>query len=117
MGTDQDWDKYKATNTKSRYKKRFRYGSTNSWRNFCINIETTTQANRVRKVLSNNSAISLGSLRKSDNSFTRSAEEVECILLKMHLPNCEITRPGGWPDEKIILMEEEWRLTHKVIDK
>lgn len=112
-GADQDWDNYKAT--KSRYKKRLRYRSTSSWRNFCTNIETTTQANRVRKVLSNNPAITLGSLRKPDNTLTNSPEEAQCVLVQTHFPDCEISSPIGWLDEETIPTEEGWRLANEVI--
>ena len=47
---EEDWDRYKEA--KSKFKKRIRYRKTASWRNFCNNIETGTQANRLRKVLS-----------------------------------------------------------------
>lgn len=46
---DEDWDNYK--DAKSKYKKRLRFKSSNSWRKFCSDIETVDQANRVRQIL------------------------------------------------------------------
>ncbi|XP_061705684.1 uncharacterized protein LOC133516677 [Cydia pomonella] len=112
-GADEDWDNYKST--KAKYKKRLRYRSTNSWRKFCTDIETTTQANRVRKVLSTNSTITLGSLRKPDNSLTNSPEEAERVLVQTHFPDCVISHPVSWNEmETTTPTEGEWLQTYEL---
>ncbi|XP_047990715.1 uncharacterized protein LOC125229817 [Leguminivora glycinivorella] len=111
---DEDWDNYRST--KATYKKRLRYRSTNSWRKFCTEIESTMQANRVRKVLSNNSAITLGSLRKPDNSLTTSPEEAELVLVRTHFPDCVISHMTSWDEVETTPTEDEWQQTDEVIN-
>lgn len=108
-----DWDNYKEA--KSSYKKRLRQKSTNSWRKFCSSIETCVQANRVRKVLSNQTNQVQGSLKKPDNTFTSTPEEAESILLQTHFPGCQIVQQVDWQEEVTNPTEEQWKLALEVV--
>ncbi|KAI5643674.1 hypothetical protein NE865_04265 [Phthorimaea operculella] len=110
--TDRDWDAYKAA--KSKYKKRLRYRSTASWRKFCSSITTFEQANRVRKVLSQQPQNDVGSLRKPDGSYTSSPDEANRLLLETHFPGCEIVQEVNWQETNTnIVTTQDWEYAQK----
>ncbi|CAH2095675.1 unnamed protein product [Euphydryas editha] len=96
-GADSDWDHYR--DCKRKYKKRIRYRSSGSWRNYTTGIKCQNQANRVRKVLSNQPKQILGSLRRPDDTFTGSPEEAERLLLETYFPDCDIFQNMEWKEE------------------
>jgi len=90
LKTDQARLSYKAK--LALYSKKFRRTKRSSWRKFCSDIESTSEASCLRKVLFQ-SIFSLGYLRKMDNSWTSSSGESLDLLLNTHFPGCSISRP------------------------
>lgn len=112
-GDDDDWDRYR--DCKRKYKKRIRFRSSGGWRKFSTGIKSQHQANRVRKVLSNQPRQLLGTLRKPDGTFTGSPEEAERLLLETHFPDCEISQLTVWPEGSKSAEEEDWLIAHEVV--
>ncbi|CAH2108833.1 unnamed protein product [Euphydryas editha] len=112
-GADCDWDRYK--DWKQKYKKRIRYRSSGSWRKYTTGIECQHQANRVRKVLSNQPKQILGTLRRPDDTFTGSPEEAERLLLETHFPDCKFVQNMEWTEESTNANEENWAIAYRVV--
>ncbi|XP_026316721.1 uncharacterized protein LOC113227862 [Hyposmocoma kahamanoa] len=104
---DEDWENYKTA--KSKLKKRIRFRSTASWRGYCGNITSCAQANRVRKILANSNASELGSIRKTNNTFTTSPEETERTLLEAHFPGCRFVRDDRREEMNYNTSTRNWR--------
>ncbi|KAM8714824.1 hypothetical protein ACLKA7_001227 [Drosophila subpalustris] len=69
------------------YKKEIRRAKRHSWRAFCSDIESTSEAARLRKILSKSSP-SLGYIRNDNDTWTTSSEESLETLLTKHFPGC-----------------------------
>ncbi|KAJ0169306.1 hypothetical protein K1T71_015190 [Dendrolimus kikuchii] len=106
-GADRDWDTYKEA--KSLYKKRIRYWKSNSWRKFCESINSTPQANRVRKLLAKQGPCAVGNLRKSDGTMTLSQEESNTVLLQTHFPGCQIEETPRGVEINSLVTEHCWQ--------
>lgn len=111
--TDKDWDKYQAT--KVRYSKRLRFRSAKSWKRYSTGIETLNHANRVRKVLADQPASDLGSLKKPDGTYTSSKEESQNLLLVTHFPGSEVLTTIKWQDEEYNSDNAHWQIAERVI--
>ena len=83
--TEQSWTNYKLH--LALYKKELRRAKRSSWRSFCSDIESTSEAARLRTILSK-STPSLGYLKKEDDTWTTSSEESLDALLTKHFPGC-----------------------------
>ncbi|KAL7724401.1 hypothetical protein ACLKA6_008748 [Drosophila palustris] len=79
------WTKYKLQ--LAEYKKEIRRANRSSWHSFCSEIESTTEAARLRKILSK-SAPTLGYLKRDNDTWTTSSEESLEALLTKHFPGC-----------------------------
>ncbi|KAM8719035.1 hypothetical protein ACLKA7_011698 [Drosophila subpalustris] len=79
------WIKYKLQ--LAEYKKEIRRAKRSSWHSFCSEIESTTEAARLRKILSK-SAPTLGYLKRDNDTWTLSSEESLEALLTKHFPGC-----------------------------
>ena len=85
---DTSWELYK---TKLRvYKNEIRKTKRKEWANFCSNIESTSEASRLRKILSKTKTTT-GFLKKPDGSWTVSSSETLELLLDTHFPGCSTT--------------------------
>ena len=80
-----DWSGYK--DDLRAYNKEVRKAKRSSWQEFCLNIEDTSEASRLRKVLAS-SPCTVGLLRKPDQSWTESSEETLALLIETHFPDC-----------------------------
>ncbi|KAM8718963.1 hypothetical protein ACLKA7_011635 [Drosophila subpalustris] len=69
------------------YKKEIRRAKRSSWHSFCSEIESTTEAARLRKILSK-SAPTLGYLKRDNDTWTTSSEESLEAPLTKHFPGC-----------------------------
>ncbi|KAM8714826.1 hypothetical protein ACLKA7_001229 [Drosophila subpalustris] len=69
------------------YKKEIRRAKRHSWRGFCSDIESTSEAARLRKILSKSSP-SLGYIKNDNDTWTTSSEESLETLLTKHFPGC-----------------------------
>ncbi|XP_065365334.1 uncharacterized protein LOC135958358 [Calliphora vicina] len=85
---DQDllsWDDYRQSfNT---FKRETRRAKRASWERFCGELENTTEASRLRKVLSKDPGTP-GFLMKPDGNFTESSIETLELLMETHFPGC-----------------------------
>ena len=82
--SDEEWQKYK--DSLKLYNKVLRTAKRSSWRNFCTEIEATSEASRLRKVLSKDPTPP-GFLKRPDNSWTESSKETLELLLETHFPS------------------------------
>lgn len=80
---ETDWNSYKE-NLKI-YKKELRKAQRTSWKSFCGNIEDTSEASRLRKLLAKTHS-SPSYLVKPDGSWTNSSEESLETLVNTHFP-------------------------------
>ncbi|XP_033232539.1 uncharacterized protein, partial [Drosophila pseudoobscura] len=88
---EQNWAEYKAS--LSTYNKELRIAKRASWRKFCSEIESNSEASRLRRVLSKTTP-TLGYLKNTDQSWTTSSEESLNLLLNTHFPGCDENRPN-----------------------
>ncbi|KAM8718995.1 hypothetical protein ACLKA7_011660 [Drosophila subpalustris] len=79
------WIQYKLQ--LAEYKKEIRRAKRSSWHSFCSEIESTTEAARLRKILSK-SAPTLGYLKRDNDTWTTSSEESLEAPLTKHFPGC-----------------------------
>ncbi|XP_037816198.1 uncharacterized protein LOC119606701 [Lucilia sericata] len=79
------WDDYRQSfNT---FKRETRRGKKESWKRFWEELESTTEASRLRKVLSKDPGTP-GFLMKPDGNFTESSTETLELLMETHFPGC-----------------------------
>ncbi|VVC89717.1 unnamed protein product [Leptidea sinapis] len=103
----------------TRFNRRIRERKRESWRCFCINIESTNQAAKVKNILSRDPERYLGCLKKSDGTYTKSNTETCELLLQTHFPGCRITNnqtseeasQSNTPDQT------DWTTAFRVVDK
>ncbi|CAH2083773.1 unnamed protein product [Euphydryas editha] len=88
------------------YKKRIRHRSSGGLRKYSTGIKCQNQANKVRKILSNQPKQILGTLRRPDDTFTGSPEGAERLLSETHFPDCEIMQHMEWTEESTNASEE-----------
>jgi len=90
---DTNWLNYKY---ELAYKKDIRRAKRTAWQTFCSDIEKTTDAARLRKILSKTAA-PLGYLQKANGSWTDSSKESLDLLLDNHFPG---SQQVGHPPER-----------------
>jgi len=91
---ETNWQNYK--NELVSYKKAIRKAKRTAWQTFCSDIEKTTDAARLRKILSKTAA-PLGYLQKANGSWSDSSKESSDLLLDGHFPGSQQT---GHPPER-----------------
>ncbi|XP_065368840.1 uncharacterized protein LOC135961270 [Calliphora vicina] len=98
---DQDllsWDDYRQSfNT---FKRETRRAKKESWERFCEELENTTEASRLRKVLSKDPGTP-GFLMKPDGNFTESSTETLELLMETHFPGCRDDENEGSASEHL----------------
>ncbi|CAH2097628.1 unnamed protein product [Euphydryas editha] len=103
---EHHWDAYKQA--QYHYKKRIRFRKRECWRRFCTNIETNSQANRVKSILCSEPMHTLGCLKKPDGTYTKTDLETSELLITTHFPGCQIKETVTW--------EEELRTSPETVD-
>jgi len=78
------------------YKKAIRRAKRTTWQTFCSDIERTTDAARLRKILSKTAA-PLGYLQKANGSWSDSNKESLDLLLDTHFPG---SQQAGHPPKR-----------------
>ncbi|KAH8351283.1 hypothetical protein KR084_009543, partial [Drosophila pseudotakahashii] len=92
---ETNWQCYKRE--LASYKKALKRAKRAAWHTFCSDIEETTDAARLRKILSKTAA-PLGYLQKANGSWSDSSNESLDLLLDAHFPGSQLT---GRPPERI----------------
>lgn len=77
------WEKYVAS--KNCLKALIKKEKKRTWRNFCEDITSTTDAARLRKVLSKSSHVPTY-IKRADETYTESSKEVLDLLMDTHFP-------------------------------
>jgi len=91
---DTNWQNFKYE--LASYKKAIRRAKRTAWQTFCSDIERTTDAARLRKILSKTAA-PLGYLQKANGSCSDFSKESLDLLLDAHFPGSQQT---GHPPER-----------------
>ena len=82
---------YKQSSNK--YKTEILKAKKESWKRKCEEVGSVNEGSRLYKLLSNDSNQGLGSLRKTDGTFTQSIDECLTTLLESHFPNSVLVTP------------------------
>ena len=101
---DVDWDAF--IESRKAFKKEIRRARRMSWRELCEQTEGLPPLVRLYKILKWDSNSQLGSIEKSDGSFTNSPEETLKCMLDTHLGNPEGTEPNEEVLEHIPILSE-----------
>lgn len=88
-----DWDLFKET--RKALKSEIRKNKRQSWRDLCERTEGLAPLARLYKILKWDANSQLGSIEKSDGSFTNSPEETLQCMLDIHLSDPELPDPGN----------------------
>lgn len=91
-----DWMVYK--NIQHDYKKLIRQRQRTAWRSFCEEVETTSAAARLKKILSKDPSQQIGCLKREDGSYTAKLSEATEILINTHFPGCTDAPDEGWSE-------------------
>lgn len=83
--TEEDWNLYRSSFNE--FKKNTRTAKRISWTNYCSNIESTTEAARLRRILAK-APTPLGHICKDDGSWTEDSQEILEQLISTHFPGC-----------------------------
>jgi len=83
---DTNWQNYK--HERAFYKKAIRRAKRTAWQTFCSDIEKTTDAARLRKILSKTAA-PLGYLQKANGAWSDSSKESLDLLLDANFPGSQ----------------------------
>jgi ribonuclease HI len=84
--------KYKEL--KNDYNSRCMKAKNQSWRSKMSELDNTKETARLLKILENGSAGQIGTLVKTDGSFTSSQEESTDLLMRTHFPDCLVVDPS-----------------------
>ncbi|XP_070138623.1 uncharacterized protein [Drosophila bipectinata] len=87
INSETAWETYKAN--LRQYNKELGKAKRNSWTKFCTNIQQTSEAFRLRKVLAT-TAPNVGYIKTSKGKWTRSSKEILEALTEAHLPGCSL---------------------------
>lgn len=79
-----DWGQYRKALTE--YSTEIRKSKRRHWRFMCENIQYTSEAARLQKVLSKEHSNGLGNVKKDNGTFTRSPSETLEVLMEKHFP-------------------------------
>ncbi|KAL1447090.1 hypothetical protein WDU94_000567 [Cyamophila willieti] len=80
-----DWDAYYQS--LSAYNKEIRTVKRNSWRRYCQEVEHTSEASRLQKIMSKDPINPIGTLKRPDGRYTETGKETMDLLLKTHFPD------------------------------
>ena len=83
---ETDWNTYKTK--QNEYKKLIRSSKTDSFRNFCSEIEEVKDTARLCKILQKDKVFSSISLQDKNGRYTTSKKEANELLLQTHFPKC-----------------------------
>ena len=90
--TETDWDTFRES--RKTLKKEIRKAVRQSWRVLCEETEGLPPLARLYKILKWDSNSQIGSIEKSDGSFTNSPEETLQYMFDIHLKDPEVMEPG-----------------------
>ena len=92
LNQEADWDSFKES--RKTFKKEIRKAKRQSWRELCEQTEGLPPLARLYRILKWDANSKLGSIEKSDGSFTNSPEETLQCMLDIHLKNPEDPEPA-----------------------
>lgn len=111
---DEDWDTYK--HTLRTFKLHTRIAKRKAWRDFCESIESNNEAARVRKILATDQNRTLGTLKRSDNTYTSTDTDTCKVLLETHFPDCNLSEDRTWEEPTINTpTEEDWLIAEEIV--
>lgn len=114
--SEEDWERYKMA--QKEYKRSLRREQRQAWRKFSTSIESNHHANRIRKILSADSRKAIGTLKKTDNTYTKTEAETNLVLLQTHFPGCQISDGNDWDEETTcVASEADWKAADEVVSQ
>lgn len=111
------WEEYHATLTT--YNTQIRKAKKDSWRKHCQEVENTTEAARLQKILSKDPANPVGTIKKPNGNYTSSGRETLQILMQTHLPESSETEiienlpTSTCPNSRA--RKEDWSIAKEII--
>ncbi|XP_037815958.1 uncharacterized protein LOC119606498 [Lucilia sericata] len=87
-----NWSPYKSS--VNYFKNMIRNAKRKAWRDFCSNVEGSSETNRLRKILSTTQAVP-SYIQKPCGSWTTSSRESLEVLLDTHFPGCQPIEDNG----------------------
>jgi len=112
-------DRTKYNQSLANYNKEIRKARTNAWRKLCQEIENTSEAARLQKVLAKDPVCPVGTIKNSDGGYTKPGKETLETLIKTHFPDSglneeedSITPPIMDPQLKTC--KEDWRVANQI---
>lgn len=96
------------------YRKEIKKAKNKSWRAFCDNISSLSEAARIKKIFASECPRFMSALKKSDGSFCDNVREsLEC-LVEAHFPGCTLglSAPVG---HSAVPVEEDWSVATGII--
>lgn len=113
-----NWEIYYQTLTK--YNKEVRKAKRTDWRNYCQEVEKTSEAARLQKIMAKEPLNPMGVLKKPDGTHTESGEDTVELLLHTHFPDSVIVTtddreqlPPEIPYRRPCV--EDWKTAKKVV--
>lgn len=89
----------------------------NNWKNNATNLENIKDISRLQKLMENSHKNKIGSLRRSDGSYTCSSEESIKLLMETNFPECSILNgelPSNFLNKESD--QKDWNNIEKIID-
>lgn len=115
-----EWTTYSETLTE--YNRALRKAKRDSWRRFCEDVESVSEAARLQKIMAKNPINPMGSIKKPTGEFTNTGKETLEVLLETHFPGSLIVNPENahcqQNPERLHsrATRDDWQITKRVIN-
>lgn len=109
-----DWSGYK--DSVRSFKKAIRLAKRTSWRKFCESIESTTEASRLRKIMSKGTTVP-SDVRRNDGTWTSTSEELLENLLDTHFPGCSGVEENTTSPRVQPAVDGNWDLISSIVNR
>ncbi|XP_044745139.1 uncharacterized protein LOC123307003 [Coccinella septempunctata] len=113
-----EWEVYRQILTL--YNKEVRKAKRESWENFCSSIEDAASGTRLHKILSREPSLTLGSVKRSDGTYTASGAETLKIMADTHFPDHVLidsasAEEGNFTSRLKRPSKECWKFVNKLV--
>ena len=111
-----DWQVYK--DHQRLYKKEIRKRQRDSWRDFCSNVESSTETSRIKKILMKDRSLQPSCIKRKDGEYTSNLLETAGVLMETHFPGCQLASETQVTQVKLPLSSNgDWELARDIVDE